>query len=122
VDFGAGPDGVDTLLTWKADQEYAPSGAKMVPGAAGKKGKGKIGPDGQSQQGEEEEEVGKPQTPEKVFVTGTFAKGWNAKIELRRKECVASSAQYTNLHFIDNALVFPRTAKTTQRLARTSQR
>lgn len=84
VDLGAGPDGVPTLLTWKADQEFVPSGAKMVPGAKGK-GKSKPGEEGQ----QEEEEAGMmPQTPEKVFVTGTFAKGWNAKIELRRKEYV----------------------------------
>lgn len=83
VDFGAGPDGVPTLLTWKADQEFVPSGAKMVPGAKGNiKGKGKVGEAGQ----DEEEEAQLPHTPEKVFVTGTFAKGWNAKIELRRKE------------------------------------
>ena len=58
VDLGAGPDGVPTLLTWKADEETMLNGEKGM-------------------------QTG---TPEKVFVTGTFAKGWNAKIELRRKE------------------------------------
>ena len=30
--------------------------------------------------------------PKEVFVTGTFAKGWKTKIELRKTECVSSSA------------------------------
>ena len=63
VDLGAGPDGVTTLLTWKAAEE---EGEASTGGFSGPKG-----------------DAARPQ---QVFVTGTFAKGWGTKIELRRKE------------------------------------
>jgi hypothetical protein len=61
VDLGAGAEGVPTLLTW-------------TPG----EGEGKEG-------GMKEGEAG----PSKVYVTGTFAKDWTTKIELRKKKSVA---------------------------------
>lgn len=62
VDLGAGPDGVPTLLTWKAEEE--------TTGTSGLDGTGTL----------------KAKIPSQVFVTGTFAKGWSTKIELRRKQ------------------------------------
>lgn len=62
VDLGAGPDGVPTLLTW-------------TPGEGN---------------GREGGTIDRPGGPSKVFVTGTFAKGWTTKIELRKKESVFS--------------------------------
>lgn len=57
VDLGAGADGVPTLIKWKDE-------------------------DGQTKASE-----GRPATgPKEVFVTGTFAKGWKTKIELRKTE------------------------------------
>lgn len=61
VDLGAGPDGVPTLLTW-------------TPGEG---------------EGREGNPTNNPAGPSKVFVTGTFAKGWTTKIELGKKEYVA---------------------------------
>ena len=55
VDLGAGPDGVPTLLTWKAEEQTSDDPSKPTEGA------------------------------HQVFVTGTFANGWNTKIELRPK-------------------------------------
>ena len=55
VDLGAGPDGVPTLIKWTNE-------------------------DGQSVGGDGVKEEG----PKEVFVTGTFAKGWKTKIELRK--------------------------------------
>ena len=61
VDLGAGPEGVPTLLTW-------------TPGeGAGKEG------------GVAEGEHG----PQRVYVTGTFAKDWTTKIEMRKKKWVS---------------------------------
>lgn len=60
VDLGAGPEGVPTLLTW-------------TPGEGN---------------GREGVAADRPGGPSKVFVTGTFAKGWTTKIELRKKESV----------------------------------
>ncbi|KAM0745751.1 hypothetical protein T439DRAFT_360326 [Meredithblackwellia eburnea MCA 4105] len=54
VDVGAGVDGVPTLIKWKDE-------------------------DGQGVDAN-----GKPFGPKEVFVTGTFAKGWKTKIELRK--------------------------------------
>lgn len=62
VDLGAGPDGVATLLTWKAEEE--------TTGASGLDGTGAL----------------LSKIPSQVFVTGTFAKGWSTKIELRRNQ------------------------------------
>jgi hypothetical protein len=62
VDLGAGPDGVATLLTWKAEEE--------TTGSSGLDGTGAL----------------KTKIPSQVFVTGTFAKGWSTKIELRRNQ------------------------------------
>lgn len=57
VDLGAGKDGVPTLIKWK------------------------------NEDGQQRARDGKPATgPKEVFVTGTFAKGWKTKIELRRTE------------------------------------
>ncbi|GAA6050017.1 hypothetical protein JCM3770_001916 [Rhodotorula araucariae] len=57
VDLGAGPDGVPTLIKWKNEDGQAPA------------------------------EGGKPaRGPSEVFVTGTFAKGWKTKIELRKTD------------------------------------
>ncbi|ORY91670.1 hypothetical protein BCR35DRAFT_298931 [Leucosporidium creatinivorum] len=57
VDLGAGADGVPTLIKWKNE-------------------------DGQTKASE-----GRPATgPKEVFVTGTFAKGWKTKIELRKTD------------------------------------
>lgn len=100
VDLGAGPDGVPTLLTWKAEEEDAiggeedttrtssPSAKALDPRGTGTGG----GPSGISP-GDPDRHTSsdhhgppKPSGPQQVFVTGTFAKGWNTKIELRRKE------------------------------------
>ncbi|KAI5480421.1 AMP-activated protein kinase beta subunit [Pseudohyphozyma bogoriensis] len=62
VDVGAGQDGVATLIKWK-DEE----------------GQGKT-PDG------------KAFGPKEVYVTGTFAKGWKMKIELRKNSAGDFSA------------------------------
>lgn len=62
VDLGAGSDGVATLLTWKAEEE--------TTGASGLDGTGTL----------------LSKVPSQVFVTGTFAKGWSTKIELRRNQ------------------------------------
>jgi hypothetical protein len=64
VDLGAGPDGVATLLTWKAEEE--------TTGTSGLDGTGAL----------------QTKIPSQVFVTGTFAKGWSTKIELRRNQYV----------------------------------
>lgn len=57
VDLGAGPEGVPTLIKWK------------------------------NEDGQEEASEGRPaKGPKEVFVTGTFAKGWKTKIELRKTE------------------------------------
>lgn len=58
VDLGAGPDGIPTLLTW-------------TPGEG-------VGKEGGPESGDG--------MPQKVYVTGTFAKGWTTKIELRKKK------------------------------------
>lgn len=58
VDLGAGEGGVPTLIKWKNEDGQVP------PGKDGKGAKG----------------------PREVFVTGTFAKGWKTKIELRKTE------------------------------------
>ncbi|BGP14903.1 hypothetical protein JCM10213_003740 [Rhodosporidiobolus nylandii] len=59
VDLGAGPDGVPTLIKWKNEDG-------QVPAAQSKDGKAR--------------------GPKEVFVTGTFAKGWKTKIELRKTD------------------------------------
>lgn len=59
VDLGAGAEGVPTLIKWKDE-------------------------DGQLEATAEKPASG----PKQVFVTGTFAKGWKTKIELRKTECV----------------------------------
>lgn len=57
VDLGAGADGVPTLIKWKdEDGQTRASGGRPATG------------------------------PKEVFVTGTFAKGWKTKIELRQTE------------------------------------
>lgn len=61
VDLGAGDKGVPTLIKWKDED-----GQEKGDGSKGRKAKG----------------------PKEVFVTGTFAKGWKTKIELRKTECV----------------------------------
>jgi len=60
VDLGAGAEGIPTLLTW-------------TPGEG-------VGKEGGPETGEG--------MPKKVYVTGTFAKGWTTKIELRKKKYV----------------------------------
>jgi hypothetical protein len=62
VDLGAGDKGVPTLIKWKDED-----GQEKADEAKGRKAKG----------------------PKEVFVTGTFAKGWKTKIELRKTECVS---------------------------------
>jgi hypothetical protein len=57
VDLGAGAEGVPTLIKWKNE-------------------------DGQT----EAKEGRAAEGPKQVFVTGTFAKGWKTKIELRKSE------------------------------------
>jgi len=66
VDLGAGPDGIPTLLTW-------------TPG------------EGEGKEGGVATGEGMPQ---KVYVTGTFAKGWTTKIELRKKKWVDLSVYW----------------------------
>ena len=60
VDLGAGPEGVPTLIKWTNED-------------------GQSGGDGVKEEG-----------PKEVFVTGTFAKGWKTKIELRKTASVLS--------------------------------
>ncbi|BGP38920.1 galactose metabolism-related protein [Rhodotorula kratochvilovae] len=57
VDLGAGAQGVPTLIKWKNEDGQAPA-------QGGKPARG----------------------PGEVFVTGTFAKGWKTKIELRKTD------------------------------------
>lgn len=57
VDLGAGPEGVPTLIKWQDED------GQSVPGAGG----AAFG-------------------PSQVFVTGTFAKGWKTKIELKKNK------------------------------------
>lgn len=59
VDLGAGDKGVPTLIKWKDED-----GQERADDKKGKKARG----------------------PKEVFVTGTFAKGWKTKIELRKTE------------------------------------
>ncbi|GAA5993898.1 hypothetical protein JCM11641_004735 [Rhodosporidiobolus odoratus] len=59
VDLGAGAEGVPTLIKWK-------------------------GEDGQVEAAKAKD--GKARGPREVFVTGTFAKGWKTKIELRKTD------------------------------------
>ncbi|KAK4056555.1 galactose metabolism- protein [Microbotryomycetes sp. JL221] len=57
VDLGAGEEGVPTLIKWKdEDGQRKASGDKPARG------------------------------PKEVFVTGTFAKGWKVKVELRKSD------------------------------------
>jgi hypothetical protein len=74
VDLGAGPDGVATLLTWKAEEE--------TTGSSGLDGTGNL----------------QTKVPSQVFVTGTFAKGWSTKIELRRNQYVYPSCLAGRTH------------------------
>lgn len=60
VDLDAGPDAVPTLLTWR-------------PVGAGGEG-------GTVESGSQ---------PKSVYVTGTFAKDWKTKIEMRKRGCVS---------------------------------
>ncbi|GAA6019095.1 hypothetical protein JCM10207_006541 [Rhodosporidiobolus poonsookiae] len=62
VDLGAGEEGVPTLIKWKnEDGQEAP---RRLPDGSMSQGKG----------------------PQEVYVTGTFAKGWKTKIELRKTD------------------------------------
>ncbi|GAA5834280.1 hypothetical protein JCM11251_000591 [Rhodosporidiobolus azoricus] len=63
VDLGAGEQGVPTLIKWKNEDG-------QVPAQGGKEARG----------------------PREVFVTGTFAKGWKVKIELRKTDSSDFSA------------------------------
>lgn len=63
VDIGAGPEGVPTLIKWQNEDGQRPA-------ANGKPAQG----------------------PAQVFVTGTWAKGWKTKVELRKIKCVAPSS------------------------------
>ena len=58
VDVGAGPTGVPTLIKWKDEDGQGVDANGTAIG------------------------------PKEVFVTGTFARGWKTKIELRRARCV----------------------------------
>ncbi|GAA5918526.1 hypothetical protein JCM1841_003282 [Sporobolomyces salmonicolor] len=59
VDLGAGNEGVPTLIKWKNEDGQEP---------------------------EDSEKGGKAKGPKEVYVTGTFAKGWKTKIELRKTD------------------------------------
>lgn len=93
VDLGAGPDGVPTLLTWKAEEEDAIIGSPSKDGGVGSgpAGADTEGVDGASSAARTRK-TSTSTGPQQVFVTGTFAKGWNTKIELRRKEWVPLAA------------------------------
>ncbi|GAA5986377.1 hypothetical protein JCM10908_003729 [Rhodotorula pacifica] len=65
VDLGAGDKGVPTLIKWKDED-----GQEKPDEGKGRKAKG----------------------PKEVFVTGTFAKGWKTKIELRKTDASDFSA------------------------------
>ncbi|GAA5864351.1 hypothetical protein JCM1840_006754 [Sporobolomyces johnsonii] len=59
VDLGAGDQGVPTLIKWKNEDGQEPAN---------------------------KETGGKAKGPKEVYVTGTFAKGWKTKIELRKTD------------------------------------
>ncbi|SCV71071.1 BQ2448_3833 [Microbotryum intermedium] len=65
VDLGAGAEGVPTLIKWKDEDGQVPASVDGKRPAQG---------------------------PSEVYVTGTFAKGWQTKIELRKANAADFSA------------------------------
>ncbi|SGY80452.1 BQ5605_C008g05390 [Microbotryum silenes-dioicae] len=65
VDLGAGAEGVPTLIKWKDEDGQVPASSDGKRPAQG---------------------------PSEVYVTGTFAKGWQTKIELRKANAADFSA------------------------------
>ncbi|SCZ98184.1 BZ3500_MvSof-1268-A1-R1_Chr7-1g09046 [Microbotryum saponariae] len=65
VDLGAGTEGVPTLIKWKDEDGQVPASSDGKRPAQG---------------------------PSEVYVTGTFAKGWQTKIELRKANAADFSA------------------------------